>query len=600
MNWVAEGSNTVNRIGVMIILGLCLLVFLWLGPRQSLSAGQNAVALAPSSTPSPSHGNATAKAKKPKPTPTPSIPVLPSVPWIFNPSPSPSPTASASSTPTATPIPTTTATTTPTPVPTASPSPTPSATPTPTPSQAGSPTWYVSRNGSNADGKSWASAWSDLNKINWSLLQPGATIVIDGGSIACPAPYDFSTTRPGVSCGMLYQSTLTVGKSGTASAPITIRLATEAGHNGTAVFFGGRTTPLPYCTQSGYSAGYSGPIVTAGIAIGNYQFIVIDGMKRSGFMSYGHDDPNHSDANGITFTDSRAAYITVRNMEIFDNGFVIGGPVNSDSPGVRLRGHNLTFERLLVHDNGQDEFQGGASATAPISNITIRDSWMYMRRGNPAYSGFGFNSAPGRVGCTHADGIQIYGSGEQSGLTFQNDVFGPLLDQGIYPSDTAIAYDNVTITNVLFLNAVWNNINSDPQSNTSLPRNWKISNITAYVTPGSAELIYGSDNQCNVEILSGSYMTLSNSIFYDGCIHFNQNPLSASGNVYWNTSSTPGGTVTSPLFVGPLPSNNNPSYSTMASANFAATCSSCSGKGSFLHGVADILARIDALNATSP
>ena len=93
---------------------------------------------------------------------------------------------------------------------------------------------------------------------------------------------------------------------------------------------------------------------------------------------------------------------------------------------------------------------------------------------------------------------------------------------------------------------------------------------------------------------------ISNSIFYDGCIHFNQNPLSASGNVYWNTSSTPGGTVTSPLFVGPLPSNNNPSYSTMASANFAATCSSCSGKGSFLHGVADILARIDALNATSP
>ena len=278
---------------------------------------------------------------------------------------------------------------------------------------------------------------------------------------------------------------------------------------------------------------------------------------------------------------------------------MIGGP-NSDSPGVRLMGHNLTFERLMIHDNGQDEFQGGASSGSPISNITIRDSWMYMRRGNPSYSGFGFNSAPFNVGCTHADGIQIYGSGEQTGLTFQNDIFGPLLDQGIYPSDTGIAYDNTTISNVLFINAVWNNINSDPQSNGSLPKNWNVSNITAYVTPGPAESIYGGSNQCNVEILSGSYMTLSNSIFFDGCIHFNQSPLNAGGNLYWNTGSTPGGTVTNPNFIGPLPSNNNPLYSTLAAANFTPTCGSCAGKGSSLHMVSDILARIDSLNAASP
>ncbi|TMD62934.1 MAG: hypothetical protein E6I84_16460, partial [Chloroflexi bacterium] len=357
------------------------------------------------------------------------------------------------------------------------------------------------------------------------MVQPGDTIQIDGGSTACPSPYDFTTTRPGVACGMLYQSTLTVGKSGTSSAPITIRLASDTGHNGTAVFFGGRTTPLPYCTQSGYNASYSGSAVTTGIAIGNYQYLTIDGTKRSGFMSYGHDDSSHNDANGISFTSSGAGAITVRNMEIFDNGFVISNPVNTDSPGVRLMGHDLTFDRLLVHDNGQDEFQGGASSSQPISNITIRDSWIYQRRDNPSYLGFGFNSAPFNVGCTHADGIQIYGSSEQTGLDFENDVFGPLLDQGIYPSDTGIAYDNVTINNVLFLNAVWNNINSDPQSNGSLPKNWKVSNITAYVTDGPAESIYGGSNQCNVEILSGSYLTLSNSIFYNGCIHFNQNPL---------------------------------------------------------------------------
>jgi hypothetical protein len=287
-------------------------------------------------------------------------------------------------------------------------------------------------------------------------------------------------------------------------------------------------------------------------------------------------------------------------MEIFDNGFTISGPVNTDSPGIRLAGHDLTFERLLVHDNGQDEFQGGASSSQPITNITIRDSWLYNRRGNPVYNGFGFNAGPSQTNCTHADGIQIYGSAEQTGLTMQNDIVGPLLDQGIYPSDTAIAYDNTTLSNILLINAVWNNINSDGQSNGALPRNWKISNITAYVTPGAAGLIYGDNSQCNVEVNSGSNMTVTNSIFYEGCLHFNASPLTASGNVYWNTQSSPGGTVTDPLFVGPLPANNNPLFATLNSVDFTPTCAVCAGKGSSLHRMADILARIDSLNATNP
>jgi len=402
---------------------------------------------------------------------------------------------------------------------------------------------------------------------------------------------------------MLYNSTLTVGKSGTAAAPITIRLATDPGHNGTAVFFGGRSSALPYCTQPGYSVSTSGAVLSAGISIGNYQYLLFDGMKRSGFMSYGHYDPNGGEANGVFFGDSRAGFITVRNMEIFDNGIVTSNPVNSDSPGIKLRGHDLIFERLLIHDNGQDEFQGGASTANPITNITIRDTWMYMRRNNPAYTGYGFNAGPHQVGCTHADGIQIYpdgSGGEQSGLTFQNDIFGPLLDQGIYPSDSTVAFDNTTISNVLFVNALWNNVNSDGQSNGSLPRNWTITNVTAYVTPGSAGAIYGDDNQCNVEVNSGSGLSLTNSIFDNGCLHFNMSSVSASGNVYWNTQSSPGGIVTNPLFIGPLPGNNNPVYATLAAFNFTATCGGCAGKGSSFRLLQDIIVRIDQLNAVSP
>src|SRR5437762_3080102 len=58
-------------------------------------------------------------------------------------------------------------------------------------------TYYVSKNGNNADGRSWATAWNELNQINWGVVQPGDSILLDGGSSQ-----------------MTYTTSLTVGKSG--------------------------------------------------------------------------------------------------------------------------------------------------------------------------------------------------------------------------------------------------------------------------------------------------------------------------------------------------------------------------------------------------
>src|SRR4051812_16823759 len=79
-------------------------------------------------------------------------------------------------------------------------------------------TYYVSKTGNNANGTSWATAWNELSQINWNVIQPGDTILIDGGASQ-----------------MVYASTLTVGKSGGAGAPITIRMAPDAGRNGKVV-----------------------------------------------------------------------------------------------------------------------------------------------------------------------------------------------------------------------------------------------------------------------------------------------------------------------------------------------------------------------------
>src|SRR6059058_3335191 len=75
--------------------------------------------------------------------------------------------------------------------------------------------YYISKNGNNSDGLSWATAWNELDKINWPVIQPGDTILIDGGSQQ-----------------MVYTTTFTIGKSGTYFAPITIKKATDPGRNG--------------------------------------------------------------------------------------------------------------------------------------------------------------------------------------------------------------------------------------------------------------------------------------------------------------------------------------------------------------------------------
>ncbi|MDX6206110.1 MAG: hypothetical protein QOF39_2167, partial [Frankiales bacterium] len=295
-----------------------------------------------------------------------------------------------------TPTPTTSSTTSPSPSPrptasTTTASPSPSATTT---APASGHTWYVSKTGNNADGRTWATAWNELANIQWSLVQPGDRVVIDGGSTACPSNYDFAnhaTNRPGLTCGMEYTTALTVRKSGTSSAPISIQLAQDAGRNGTVVIFGGRSTMLPYCDQTSYAA--SGTAKPNGVSIPGYSNIVIDGRHRSGIMLYGAQD-------GVDLSSDATSYVTLRNMEIFDNGIFSTWSYGykTDNEGISLVGHNITIDRDLIHDNGQDEIQDRYTGTlnnnshAAMHDITITNSWLYDHRANPLFPGYGFNA----------------------------------------------------------------------------------------------------------------------------------------------------------------------------------------------------------------
>jgi len=382
---------------------------------------------------------------------------------------------------------------------------------------------------------------------------------------------------------MLYNTNLTVGTSGTASAPVTIQLSQEVGHNGTVVLFGGRTSSLPACTQASYTPTFVGNVLSDAITIGQRSYITIDGTKRSGIVIYGAED-------GINITSTSASFLTLQNLEILDNGTFSKGPSGwaTSSPGIWMRGHDLTFSRLLIHDNGQDDIQDGDLSGVGQFNVMVTDSWLYFSRENPDQPGWGFNTGNHQL-CTHPDGIQTWDGGTQSQLTVQNSLIGPYLGQGVYPADsgTGAKWNNVTLTNLLFVNVGYDSINADTNPTTG----WTMRNITSYKWGVAPDGVNGA----HLDGIRGSGHTLTNSIVENAANDPNLSGITGSGNLYYNTDPVPGGTETNPQFVQGL-TTGTPHWSDFQAVNLTAQCASCSGKGASLHRLQDILDRIDSLN----
>lgn len=440
---------------------------------------------------------------------------------------------------------------------------------------AGRTTYYISKNGNNADGLSWATAWNELNKINWSLVQPGDTLLLDGGSRS-----------------MTYTTTLTIGKSGTQAAPIMVKRATDAGHNGQVILFGGRSTPLPYCGQANYTYRATGTF-NHGIVMGANSWVIIDGGSWDGMSIYGFD------SHGVDMT-SNPGNDTLRNLEIYDNGSASqsGGSwnPNTDGHGVFLNGSNLTFENMDIHDNSDDEFDTGVGS---INNITIRSSWLHITREDPNNPGLPFNQ------CVHQDGYQIYSGGTEGGILFENDIVGPGLKEGTILGNTpqsgnaAVAVNNVTIRNSLFLNKVIN-IMGYPQVQES---GWVLDHDTVF-TPGSGTPASTGVPGGTSFFLQGSNNTVTNSIFYEGQIYLPNGLAAFAKNCQWRTTgSTPAiaGQTVDPQFVTDVSSYN---FSTpliaIANANFALQATSpCKGSGSSITSLKRFLQLVGATRPPS-
>lgn len=403
--------------------------------------------------------------------------------------------------------------------------------------------FYVSTNGSNADGKSWASAWNELNQINWRVVEAGATIYLDGGTT-----------------DMVYRTTLSVEKGGREGQPIRIERSLEAGRNGKVVIFGGRSVDLPYCGQASFKDS-SGSLRNVGIHFAEVSWVSINGMDWRGISIHGHN------GSGIE-SRGQASHVSLKNLEVYNNGSVrtLKGQIQTDDPGLRLSGKHISVERTIIHDNGQDAIQARS-----LSDFSLREAWLYNSKPHPTIKGESWNY------CTHADGMQLFDGGALANFLIEDSIIGPGLTNGLILGQlrdregNEATLSNVTLRNLIFSKAAENAILSYPKTQNT---NWTLDKLT----------VYCDNTKFHCLSLEGSNHAISNSIFYGSRLTILSDLLANSNNCEWNTIGNKLGFLKEPIFnqVFADPFSINDDYSLTSS-------SSCLGAGSDLVSVSQLL-----------
>ncbi len=195
--------------------------------------------------------------------------------------------------------------------------------------------WYVSKAPGSmpSDGRSWRSAWGELDQIVWDSVQPGDTILIDGGNV--------STT---------YTTPLRVRKSGTASARITIKQSTSAGRNGT-IIIQGQDIGIAIQNQSFVS------VIGA-----RWRGIIVENCGEAGVSVYGSGHDQMAVANLLQ-------NIEVRKCGMFNShGF---------GTGIAFGGQQLTLNQVIAHDNYQRNLKTFQPDFNDADVINLKRCWIY-------------------------------------------------------------------------------------------------------------------------------------------------------------------------------------------------------------------------------
>ena len=181
--------------------------------------------------------------------------------------------------------------------------------------------WYVDNAVSvNGNGQSWSNAWKNLSSINWSVLQPGDTVYISGGSVE-----------------KVYYEGIKFMKSG-----ITITKGRDAGHNGRVII--------------------RAPVTGNGTAIVNYDRsnMTLDSLEFENWKTAIY-------LNGVM----QNIYIKNNNFLLAGGSIITGGGVNFNGPKQNIWIINNTMTTLeYCFDQCEMSFYGTKNVYV-IGNIII-------------------------------------------------------------------------------------------------------------------------------------------------------------------------------------------------------------------------------------
>lgn len=342
-------------------------------------------------------------------------------------------------------------------------------------------TFYVSK-GATGDnnGTDWDNAWNELDQINWDSVAPGDTILIDGDSGS-----------------ITYTTPLVIGKSGTSTNRIYVKLAAESGRNGKAIFWGGRSTPLPECGShpSTWTLPNDLGRTDAGINFNGNSYVTVDGTKWKGIEIYGCNN------TGVMMSGSNN---TVSCALIYDNG---GWGKSQDpttpydgspwDPGIWLAGPGMTVEYCIIHDNGEDCIQDYWQSYGG-TGFTLFRSWLYNSRPHTQINA-AFNYA------MHNDGIQFWETMyAKSNISISESIIGPGFMQTICDGPD---FSNILMKDcLLFTGNIAQAVNHQNINFWGKGSNWTVDRLTL-VRPSGAD-------DSNIDCQNTTNMVIKNTISY--------------------------------------------------------------------------------------
>ncbi|MBX9669791.1 MAG: hypothetical protein K2X93_19360 [Candidatus Obscuribacterales bacterium] len=256
--------------------------------------------------------------------------------------------------------------------------------------------YFVSKNGDNSDGKSWETAWHEMDQIKWQQMKPFDDLTIDGGASKMVYRTPLRAALPWYNHDFEFRT------------DFNIRVSTETGHNGQAIILGDGQ-----------------PCAGIELSSGNPY---ISGMRRSGLIIRGWG----LDGVLISGIHSGPGNLKLENLELSDN----------KRSGLLQNGGKVILRSSLVHDNGTNLLVNRNSPNSEPTYSGFEKCWIY----NSSYR--------------DSDGIDLgfdYGSRNQPGCRVRQCVIGPGLRNGLLHrgSTSDVGLD---LRDCLFINATTKNI----------------------------------------------------------------------------------------------------------------------------------------------